>query len=259
MTILGEEGQLAAGADCTTDGQIGCVTTSRYKSMDTDPSVISVWDIRKGKTAGGLDGELAFYKSMVGAFNRASGTGAHGGADVFDTVNDINDNGAFPMTVPTVTNGGAAVAGWYQATGANWVRDAQSDNGAGGGTAGNGLCEGSEHCVFKDLLTGLYWTRHDGSFQTWENAITYCNGLNGTICGGYASGWRLPTSKEQFQAYIDGIYSLKDANKLNLEGNTAWSSTTYSTDTAQALCFYFGFDTSCWLGKATATGAVCVR
>ena len=227
VTIFGTLGTLAGGPSCSSDGETSCVTTSRYKAMDTDASVISTWDIRKGKTAGGIAGEITFYKNMADTslFNRTTGTGALAGLDIFDTIDDYNNNSTFPTQNP---------GGWDQATGANWLRDSASDNGDGGGTVGDGICNGTEDCVQQDRITGLVWAQADATTRTWETAITYCDGLN----YGTYTNWRLPTQKELMQAYTDGVWSQKDATKLNLAASYFWSSTTQSLGTTTAWATY---------------------
>lgn len=240
----------ATPAACTADGQTNCMTTSRYKAMDTDASVISAWDIRKGKTAGGLAGEIVFYQNMANTsiYDRTSGTSAVPGVDKYDTLDDHNDNGgSIPTQNPT---------GWNQATGANWLRDSVSDTGEGGGVALDGICNGSESCVYKDRLTGLYWSREITS-STWETAITSCEE---STSGGY-SDWRLPTQKEMMQAYTNGLWNLRAASKLNLTMAYYWSSTTRSydgyTNAAWVLGFFNGAAAN--YDKTTTLRVVCVR
>ena len=251
ISIFSTAGTLAGGSFCSDDGQIGCVTTSRYKSMDTDASVISAWDIRKGKTVGGLAGEIVFYKNMANTktFNRTSGTSAADGVDLYDTIDDYNSNGAFPNQNPK---------GWDQATGANWLRDSVSDDGSGSsGIANDGLCNGGETCVYIDRISGLRWLRDNGSDRTWENGISYCeNSAN----GGY-SDWRLPTQKELQQAYINGIWSLKAATMLNLSSAYYWSASTRSWNQPSAWAFRLDYgDTDDGFNKTNKNLPVlCVR
>ena len=216
--------------------------------MDTDDSVITAWDIRSGKTAGGIAGEIAFYKNMVdtSTYNRTSGTGGLAGADVYDTIDDSNSSGSFPTTAP---------GGWEQATGANWLRDPASDDGTGGGTASDGLCNGSEDCVYQDQLTGLFWIQDDATTRNWSNAITYCDGLS---YGGYTD-WRLPVQKELIQAYTDGIWSLKTATELNLTNTAYWSASTVSTDifSGWRVFVYAGFVANS--GKSSSSRVLCTR
>lgn len=135
ITVFGTTGTLAGGANCSSDGQSNCFvptyngTTNLYKAGLT--TNVSTWDIRLGKQLAGVSGSLEFYKNMVGSFNRTSGTGAHASQDIYDTIDDHNNTGSFASTVPTVTDGGATVTGWTQATGQSWIRDSQSDTGVG--------------------------------------------------------------------------------------------------------------------------------
>ena len=196
-SIFGTDGNFSNNKPkCDGDGQTNCVTDERYKSMDTDASVISVWDIRKGKTAGGLAGEIVFYKNMANTerFNRTNGTGALSVLDAYDTIDDNNggtsdDNngGTFPTQSP---------GGWDQATGANWWRVSVSD------TDENNSCNDSESCIYKDRITGLFWHRDDTTTRNWEVAIDYCENLT---TASY-SDWRLPTQKELIQAHINGLW-----------------------------------------------------
>lgn len=245
IDIFGSSGSISMPGNCTADGVSGCITTAVYKSADT--SSYSAWDIRKGKTIGGVVGNITFYKNMANTAlagkNRTAGTGALAGVDPFDTIDDFNANGAFPTEAP---------AGFDQATGANWTRDTLSDTGAGGGGATDGVCNGSEACVYLDNTTGLRWSRYDGTTRTWENAITYCDGLN---YGGYTD-WRLPTQKELQQAYVDGIWSTKGATKLNLDYDHM-SATRPSNDTGVwTVCLAIGCT---YYNGPASQAANCVR
>ncbi len=197
---------------------MGCITTSQYKSADTN--AYTEWDIRKGKTVGGKVGEIAFYKNMANTttFNRTSGTGALAGVDIYDTIRDYNDGGAFPTQNPT---------GWFQANGGNWIMDPTLD--VGGGVAGDGICSGTEVCIYIDRITGMKWAKTVSGSYTWEQAITYCENLT---LGGYTT-WRLPTEKDFHQAYVDGIWTL--AIKLNLPGVYIWAATTDPATTTRAV------------------------
>jgi hypothetical protein len=83
-----------------------------------------------------------------------------------------------------------------------------------------------------------------GTSATWEDAITNCYSSS---YGGQTPGtWRLPTQKELMQAYINGIWTLKNSNHLNLNTNYIWSSTTESTSVVDAwyVSLAFGFSAS---------------
>ncbi len=240
VTIFGTTGTLVS-SPCTGDGQQNCVTTSRYKSADTN--AYSTWDIRKGKTVGGKAGDIAFYKNMKGTYDNTTSP-AISGTDVWDTIDDYNANGAFPTTAPS---------GWDQATGANWIMDPANDT-----VTVNGLCDGAEACVFIDRITGLMWTKEQGTGSTlysWQDAITQCDNLN---YGGYTD-WRLPTQKEMMQAYTDGIWSQKATDKLSLTSNAYWSSSTGSYDTSYAWGVDLLDGSTDYKGKSISTRVVCVR
>lgn len=94
-----------------------------------------------------------------------------------------------------------------------WTRDLPSDTGAGGtlGDSGDGICNGTEDCVYKDL-SGHLWAKMDDSYRTYDQALSYCFELS---YGSYTD-WRLPTAEELLQSSVEKIYSLKERGKLNL-------------------------------------------
>jgi hypothetical protein len=237
------------GTLCTTDGEDSYVSTSRFKAADTE--AYTSWDIREGVTIGGEAGEIAFYKNMAYTtlFDRSTGDGAASGLDVYDTLDDYRNNGAFPTENNT---------GWAQATGGNWILDPSNDNGAGGGTSSNGTCDGGEACVFLDRITNLMWAQNNGTTYLWEAAVTYCEDLN---YGSYTD-WRLPTHKELLTAYVDGIWSLKAATKLNLPNGYTYSSTTRSSTAGLTDAWTINFPDGNvgWGDKGTISHlATCVR
>jgi hypothetical protein len=144
---LGVTGSAVTGPLCSADGLVGCVTTSQYKSINT--FAVVPWDIRIGKTVGGISGQLVFHKNMaeLSTFNRTTMSGAAVGLDIYDTLDDFNNAGPFLTQSPV---------GWPGVNPSNWLRDPTTDNGAGAGVAGDGLCNGTEDCIFKDRLTGSY-------------------------------------------------------------------------------------------------------
>lgn len=239
--------------DCTSDGQTACVTTNRFKAMDTDALQISSWDIRAGKTAGGIAGSLNFFKNMAntGLFDRDSGTAGDVGLDVYDTLDDYNNNDG---NLPGENN-----TGWVLLTTVHWRRDSASDTGAGGGIALNSECDGTEHCVYIDSYTGVMWAQADASIHTWESAISSCDGLNTSEFGGYDSGWRLATQKELMQAYINGLWSLRSATKLNLSSQDYWSATSASAELAKAFSFRPDTGALATIDKTTQMRRICVR
>jgi hypothetical protein len=83
----------------------------------------------------------------LSTFNRTTMSGAAVGLDIYDTLDDFNNAGPFLTQSPV---------GWPGVNPSNWLRDPTTDNGAGAGVAGDGLCNGTEDCIFKDRLTGSY-------------------------------------------------------------------------------------------------------
>ncbi|MBC7660589.1 MAG: DUF1566 domain-containing protein [Chitinophagaceae bacterium] len=213
-SVLGVSGSAPVYLLCGSDGQTGCITGPRFKAVDV--SLLTIWDIRRGKSAGGILGSLDYKKNMINTsvFNRTVGTDALAGADAYDTIDDYG-GGVLPTT---------PIPGTAAFDASNFQRDPLSDTGVGGGIAGNGLCDGTEHCVYVDHFTGLYFSPIFAA-SPWEAAITTCSAL---IFGGYTD-WRLPTQKELFQASIDSFSSISLALGDNpIAGLYSWTGTTIS-------------------------------
>jgi hypothetical protein len=226
-------GQVVAGATglalaeshlpCSGSGTVDCVTTATYKSADwTNPPPcrygvkatceadracrwtagaceVNPWNIRAGVTLAGKTGFLDFYNNMANTaiFDRVSSPGSVVGLDIYDTIDDYNGDGlTFPTQFP---------AGLSPATGANWTYL---------GTEGH----------YKDEITNLTWYKDDGTVRTWEEAISYCEGLTTDV----RSDWHLPTEKELLQAYINGIWSQKDNLTIPLPQHWSASSVSYA-------------------------------
>lgn len=218
QTIWGVTGRY--GPTCSADGSVDCVVSGSSTLRAANVSGISGWDLRAGKTIGGISGDLVFYRNMVNTnlFDRISGSGSLPGVDIYDTIDDFNNNNLAGSIIPTTNP-------WLppiMVPGPNWQRDKLSDDNA------NSLCESNEACVEKDLTTDLLWAKDDGNTtRSWDQAITFCAELN---YGGYQGGWRLPTHKEMMQAYINGIWANK--TPLNLTKGYYWSATTISDNTS---------------------------
>lgn len=246
---LGVAGTAMTGPSCGFDGEMGCFTNAQFKAMDT--SLVYPWDIRLGKSAGGVLGQLVYYKNMAdtATFNRVTGAGASAGLDLYDTLDDYNLNGAIFLS--------ETPGAWPPQNPANWLRDPVTDNGIGAGVLNDGLCNGTEDCIFKDRLTGIYWTKRFTTVMPWENAVNYCHSLN---YGGQTAGtWRLPTQKETMQAYINGIWLLKDPTKLDLIADNVWSASTTSMLTTSAWGINLAYGASAPFSKSTTKTYHCVR
>jgi len=98
--------------------------------------------------------------------------------------------------------------------------------------------------VVLDTKTNLIWQDNlavKDNNQTWNDALTYCEGLN---LGGY-DDWHLPNHTE--------LSSLPDRTRYNPSlssifmnvGNepwSSWSSTTFQDDTSKAWLIYFSYN-----------------
>lgn len=134
-------------------------------------------------------------------------------------------------------------------------KDVQVNCVACGGTAGNGLCDGTEECVYQDLITDSMWAKNDDASRTWENAILWCDNLN---YGGYTD-WRLPTDKELLQAYVNRIYNFSN-NPLTLNPTqSSWSATSRTQNLADAWRMEMGSGFHGLTGKANHEKTFCVR
>lgn len=109
-----------------------------------------------------------------------------------------------------------------------------------------------------DNKTGLMWQKMaDNNPRTWENAISYCEGLELAD----HTDWRLPNIKE--------LESITDDNRYNPAIDTTyfpetkssdyWASTTYAYQPAYAcyVSFYQGYVD--YDNKSYSTYARCVR
>ncbi|RYZ52121.1 MAG: DUF1566 domain-containing protein, partial [Proteobacteria bacterium] len=237
--IFGTTGNF--GADCTADGQVGCTTTSAYKSVLS--TGLDSWNIRSGVSIGGVAGSLAFYKGMAktSTYDR-TGSGSMVGADMYDTINDSPK----PSDTP---------AGFVTNIGANWIRDPASDGVGGGGTPNDGICNGTEVCVYKDRISGIFWLRHEYTVRTWDAAIAYCEGLT----TGTYSDWRLPTQKELLQAYVDGIAYKNAASELNFADFSVWTATTVENVQSDAFRVQLSTGIQNYENKTGSNYHFCIR
>ena len=102
-----------------------------------------------------------------------------------------------------------------------------TDNGDGTVTDGN---------------TGLMWQQDEGGQMSWEDAITYCEGLS---LAGYTD-WRLPNIKELESITDDSLYypAINTNFFPDAHMDAYWSSTTYDypggTGTAWSVEFNYG-------------------
>ena len=128
--------------------------------------------------------------------------------------------------------------------------NAAEDNGAGGGIAGNGICDGTEICngTVTDDLTGLTWPRDldcvgGNTVQTWANALAAANTLaHGNVVCGLADGsvagdWRLPNRNELASLLDLGTFNpaLPAGHPfISFAAFSYWTSTTIAGTTSNA-------------------------
>jgi hypothetical protein len=239
---------------CSSDGQEQCTTNISFPAIDL--SKISPWDIRFGKTVGGVGGAISKCRNTanLAVFDVSDSdptTPFVIGRDPYDSVDEANFSGS---QLPS-----DAIFGEQYACGlAHWaLLNAQ------GGIGGNlSNCNSTNsQCVAVDLQAKMAWTRLTPGVQTrtWSDAAIYCSNL--TYKG--LSGWRLPTQKELLQAYINGSTGV---TKQYLAGfgradRPIWSATTRAASTEQDKAWYVDWSSGFTynLSKSTSLGFRCVR
>jgi Protein of unknown function (DUF1566) len=191
-----------------------------------------------------------------------------GFANAWDTVDDYNNNGTgLPQT---------RVSGWSSDTACGGVTTEASDSSVwldvttSNGTAAS-TCSGAiTNCSFKDKISGLSWSKSQGTFS-WYKAVDQCGtALNTTTYAGNQTqgfngqtGWRLPTHKELFEAYQHGIRDTQQTNFVSNFNLEFWSATTYASDLKFSLSIILssgkaGYVSGNWF-KYTANNVLCVR
>jgi hypothetical protein len=219
VEFMGVVGTLAEPQECSADGAIGCLTTTRFRPVDTES--ISPWDVRSGVVLGGTYGEIEFARNA-------------GDETTYDSSNMPGEPLENPATVEDYNRGKTtemrSPAGWPAATAKNFRRTTEVPvkNARGDVTSNAAACGEGEICVVTDLISGVTWGNPLVDDANFDQAVTVCSSL---VLGGH-SDWRLPTQKEVLQAFIDGIW-LAEVNQqgtgLPSQG-LIWSSTTSSTE-----------------------------
>lgn len=238
-SVLGVNGSFAP--DCNGDGLTNCRTVGVYKFVDT--SALRVWDIRAGKSAGGIIGSLAFYNNFarLSVYNRISG----GGSDVSTTVPDFYDT---LEDYTSTRNGNHPGPPGERIAGLNWLRDSASDS------DNDTTCNGAQECVYTDRITGRMWKPVNTPLMTWEAAIAHCRALT----YGTYTGWHLPTQKEMLMAGVNGIFNVAAIGFSS--AGSQWTSTTSVANTNNAWAIYLGSSDQFTEPKVNATyQALCIR
>ena len=108
-----------------------------------------------------------------------------------------------------------------------------------------------------DSGTGLMWQQAEGGSMTWDNALSYCEGLS---LGGN-SDWRLPNVTELESITDDTRYNpaINTTYFPNANASEYWSSTTFANHTYDAwyVHFYYGYVN--YLNKSGSYYVRCVR
>lgn len=214
------------------------MTIAGIKGWYTDTSSVSVnaSDIRVGKTIASVTGTLK--TDCRSAANLAKfDYEANGVVDVWDTIDDSNQFGAYPSAYP---------AGWddHYCGSSLWTDVSRTSGGV------PSTCAAGD-CIYQDAITKTMWTKYF-AVATWADAITACDA---STWGNY-SDWRLPTQKELLNAHTHGIRSRGDL----VSTNAYWAATTSTLNPANAIVVnvYTGRQTSASAKTATQVYA-CVR
>jgi len=190
--------------------------------------------------------------STTGAGMHTIRSAPNGTADLWDTIDDYNNNlASSPSNSP-----------WDSAYVCGSDNFVNVSNTASHLTPSNTTPAGATAAfsqIWEDTLTGLYFTNilYDGSGAvTWAGSMAMCKGLNS---GDGTALWRLATQKELMQLYIDGI------SRLTVAGGTwssqyMWSSSAVSYWTDFAWVTLLGNSDQGTEGRGeTGNGVVCVR
>jgi hypothetical protein len=236
-------------------------TIGTYVGEAPDP-----WDIRTGASINGVSGNLKLNcrNTIVsdrynydGSANSIPDVGTTAGTtnDWWDTLEEYNDNRAFPaMNFP-----------------AGWTSDNYCDADNFLDLTSDGACDTSgDECIMLDRIQNLMFseTIPSGTEYTWPQAVAYCANL---VHGGY-SDWRLPTQKELMSAFVHGIRELRTGDgapdidefaHVSMD-NQFWSATTvYSTSASEmgihARMVHLGTGYSTGFLKTDDRWVICVR
>jgi hypothetical protein len=250
VDIFGTTGSIA---NCTGDGQTGCLTTNTYKSVDT--STLSAWDLRYGKSAGGLTGQIrttcqnkinaALFNHDGTVTNSAVTTGTSN--DPWDTVDNWNDNAD---VLPSTSIAGTGAESTCNTSTNVWM-DVTAD----------GVCDaGTDDCIFYDRMTQLYWsesypapaTAPTMTSSNWAFAVNRCD----TLTFGGFTDWRMPTQNDMMTAILHSIRDLgykggtagttsNNSNFINaVDDHYFWTSTSGSANTAYAWQYFMADGTA---------------
>jgi hypothetical protein len=288
-TILGTAGtaSLESHSNCVSDGATGCVTTASYKSADMANAIPTniknsvmiagvtgaldspnAWDLRVGVTAGGVTGKLKVncrnrVRSAVynydGSLASIPASGVTSGTviDYWDTIDDLNN---YVSGLPT-----SVVPGWTNNDCGGVEASAGDDNvwkdittTTLGAASTCGTTADMARCTRQDKISGLSWSKIQGTSRTWPQAIKDCDELdhNGQ------TDWRLPTQKELMDAYNHGIRSAAHDNWITeaaMANDYFWSASSLSDGTDNAWYVNLAYGVTNGYDKGNPNQVVCVR
>lgn len=231
VSIFGVFGSIA---NCSTDGGFNCMATGSFPSANI--AAISNYDIRAGKTLGGISGLIKFCRNSANntIFNNATAP-AISGLDWFDSIDDYNNNlTGLPGNNPGTANDVCSTAEWQDVT------------------SGGCISSGAE-CMYKDRVTNLVWAEVPASTQTWTSALSYCDNLT----FGSRTDWRTPTHKEMMHAVVDGIRSIESTNFGDVD-QSFWTATSRSDATTMGFIIDLGSGMSSAVTKTSSYKTMCV-
>lgn len=126
------------------------------------------------------------------------------------------------------------------------------------GYAAAGTYTNNGNGTVTDAVTTLVWQQQDDAItKTWEQALTYCEGLS---LGGFTD-WRLPNIKELRSIVDSSTYSPSITTTYfpNTQSSCYWSSTTYALYSAGAWYVDFGSGYVDYSNEANGYYVRCVR
>lgn len=119
----------------------------------------------------------------------------------------------------------------------------------------NGLCDGLEDCVYRQISSSLLWAkRMDQGLRNWSAAAAYCDKLD---YSGF-SDWRLPTKDEALKAAQDEMWSEVKATLLNNAPST-WTSTETTDGKSYIVNLSNGNGATFSKTYVSANSVMCVR
>lgn len=271
------EGKYVEKQACTVSGQTDCISAGVYRAADL--SKINAYDIRYGKTIGGVQGQLKLgacrngVRNAVYNNNTTVGNAAGnqtGGADAFhwwDTVTN-DGNGTF---VTAMTGAGAA---WGSDNFCDGSQITEVTN-----TKSNLMVGATPNCaattctdalplskIFYDPYTMLYITSvlvpstgcgGAAECADWAEAVSICRNLDS---GDGVDKWRLATQMELQLLSVGGI-AFRNADFNNQLNSVMYSATNNSTSGTTVLIRTFNseYDTSYNKTPGPYGAPMCVR